>query len=420
MRLSLHKLKIFKKRTGQTLVMFALFIVVLILFIGLGIDIGFLYVTRANLSKSVDSACLVGVRNLSLGDNLAGSMARAAFRANYGLPGRDTGTVTPNVSISTDANNNRLVDISVTVTTRTYFIRILPTWRTFKVSSNAQGTRAKVVMTLVLDRSGSMNNEDSSGRSGADSLPPAVITFINFFDDNIDRVAMASFASHATLDVSMRRPFKTAIRNAVNALDFDGGTFGQGGLTNALVQNNTVTGLPGENIAKVAVFFTDGKANIVQDRLNCPPSSLINFGGYDSGNTVGFFNPSNGRWWPNSQNSSCTTSGGSPPCCSGVNRFQSNEDNSLKTFIRPNVTNEAEFRASQVAEAMRAQGMIVYSIGLGNAINRDFLRQIANDPESSTFNPNQPIGQAVFAPTADQLSDVFAKIAGQILLRLTK
>ena len=65
-----------------------------------------------------------------------------------------------------------------------------------------------------------------------------------------------------------------------------------------------------------------------------------------------------------------------------------------------NIANDAMYRAVQVANSMRAQGIVIYSIGLGDKISQAFLQQIANDPASSTFNPSEPVGQAVFAPTA--------------------
>jgi hypothetical protein len=77
---------------------------------------------------------------------------------------------------------------------------------------------------------------------------------------------------------------------------------------------------------------------------------------------------------------------------------------------------------------MRAEnsGMLVYSIGLGSNVDQAFLQQIANDPASSTYDPNQPVGEAVFAsncPSSQcnaQLQQVFQTIAAKILLRLTQ
>jgi hypothetical protein len=83
------------------------------------------------------------------------------------------------------------------------------------------------------------------------------------------------------------------------------------------------------------------------------------------------------------------------------------------------------YRTIQTAKTMQSQGIFVYSIGLGTAITnqavaQDFLRQVANDPASSTFNPNAPIGAAVFAPDTSTLTSVFQTIASMILLRITQ
>ena len=269
--------------------------------------------------------------------------------------------------------------------------------------------RPRLVMTLVLDRSGSMGAPPGQGSGVGAALVPAVTVFINNFDDNTDRAAMVGFATTITVDVPMGHPFKTSITAAVSNLVYTGGTFAQGGLTNALVQNNSVVTAPGENVLKVAVFFTDGMANIVQDTLNCGGApTLRNFGGFDSGNFVGFFDPSMGLEF-------CDTSGGVPPCCPGVSGFTSAIDGSLKSFVRTNVTADAEYRAIQVANDMRTAGMYVYSIGLGIGVNMPFLQQVANDPNSATFNPAQPAGLAVIANSPADLQTVFDQIASQIL-----
>jgi hypothetical protein len=142
-------------------------------------------------------------------------------------------------------------------------------------------------------------------------------------------------------------------------------------------------------------------------------ATLRNFGGFDTGTVVDFFDPSSGSVL-------CQTSGGTPPCCSGVSTFKSAIDGTNKSFLRQNVTADGEYRAVQTANAMRDQQMVVFSIGLGTGINKTFLQQVANDPASPTFDSNKPIGQAVFAPTAADLQNVFQTIASQILLRLTQ
>jgi hypothetical protein len=277
--------------------------------------------------------------------------------------------------------------------------------------------RPQLVMTLVLDRSGSMDPRrgplpigDGSGSGGGRYLAPAVTYFINHFDDNTDRAAVASFAWTASVDVAMQRPFKNAIANAVTNLTFNGATFIQGGLTNALVQNQSVIPGLGESMLKVVVLFTDGTANVVQDTLNCAGIPTLRcFGGYDVMDTVGCFDPISGTEMAG------TAGGGELQCCPGVSGLTTAIDGSFKAFHRSLVTADGLYRTIQVANDMRSAGMYVYTIGLGSGVNMTFLEQVANDPNSPTFNPAQPVGLAVVANDPSQLQAVFDQIALQIL-----
>jgi len=85
-----------------------------------------------------------------------------------------------------------------------------------------------------------------------------------------------------------------------------------------------------------------------------------------------------------------------------------------------NISADAAYRSLQVAGAMRAQNIVIYSIGLGNKISQTFLQEIANDPASPTFDPSQPEGEAVFAPDPSQLQAVFETIASKIVARITQ
>jgi hypothetical protein len=283
-------------------------------------------------------------------------------------------------------------------------MQILPQYKTLHISANAQTTRPKLIMSLVLDRSGSMNLN-----GGAQALPPAVQTFIDMFDDNIDHVAMVSFSSIATVDVPIRTGFQLPIISAANAMRFGGATFAQGGLLDGQAQINSVP-LTG-NVIKVAVFFTDGWANTNQDTLACPTRTLINYGGCSPPEAaVGWCGPGFAFINPNTGN---TTS------CRAT-QFFSQQNQKMEPLNITNISNDALYRAIQLSNQMRAQGIVVYSIGLGDKISQTFLQQIANDPNSPTFDPSQPVGEAVFAPTATDLQSVFQTIASKILLRLTQ
>jgi len=397
---------------GQTLLMFVLFMLVLFLFVGLGIDIGFAYITKANLSKAVDAACLTGMRNLSLGTVTASAMADSTFHANYGTPGRDVGTITPSITFGFDPNNNRTLDVSATATINTFFIRVLPSWKTLQVSADAQSTRSKLIMSLVLDRSGSMNDN-----GGASALPGAVIGFVNNFDDVNDRVSMSSFSYAASTDVALAQPFKAPITTAVNNLVFNGWTASQQGLTNGLVQNLSyspaVSAGTTESVVRVMIFFTDGLANTFLYTFNCGARNIA---------------PDRSLYDPNT---GAAASGGCTIPSSIPSVSPPPATVSTTSGCSP-LTIEAQKRALAVARLAQQQGVIVFSIGLGDGsgptecgfppLNQAFLYQVANDPNPANpaYDSSLPSGEAVFAPTASELADVFNQIASKILLRLTR
>jgi Flp pilus assembly protein TadG len=408
---------------GQVIVLLAFALPMLLLSLGLAIDLGFAFVTKAKLSKAVDAACLTAMRNLSQGQARATTLALSSFNANYGSTAFDFSPPTVSVAFSTGSNGQTLVTINATAIIKTYFMAILPEDQTLSVSDTAQATRGKLVMTVVLDRSGSMTSN-----GGSRALPPATISFINYFDNVNDKLAMASFASSASVDYSIGTGFIAPITSAVNAMSFAGGTFGLGGLTLAKAQNDSVPVVAGDNVIKVVVYFTDGYVNTIQDTFNCTSSlgrTLYNYGGHDSGTSVDFYNPANGTDWGTVDSSGYPKHSPSPDC-TGVTKFTSQSTGTQKSFSRLYVTADAQYRSIAVTNAMRDEGMYVYSIGLGTSVDSAFLKQIANDPSSSSYNSNQPTGMAVFAPSCPsstctaELQQVFQTIAAQILLRLTQ
>jgi Mg-chelatase subunit ChlD len=372
------------------------------------------------------------MKNLSQGQTTARTLALSSFTANYGTSGLDKSAPVVNVSFSTNSAGQTLVGVTATATIRTFFMRLLPQFQQISVANTAQATRGKLIMTVVLDRSASMKNN-----GGSTALPSAVTMFVNLFDNANDEVAMVSFASHARVDVAINYNFKTPITNAVNAMPYAGGTFGPGGLTLAQSQNDSVTVLPGQNVVKVVLYFTDGYANEIQDTFLCPASTVINYGGYDSGSSVDAFDPTNGTDWGTVPTSGTYKSDipytSKPDYCKSstgvyVKTFYSQQYNAQQSFTRTNVTAESVYRALQTTTAMRTETIptYIYSIGLGNSVDQAFLKQIANDPASTTYNPNQPVGMAQFVPNCPstqctaELQQVFLTIASRILLRLTQ
>jgi hypothetical protein len=332
-------------------------------------------------------------------------------------------------SSPTCPTSNVCATVNTQATVNTFFLGILPQFATLQVNSSSQSTRAHVIMTLVLDRSGSMTKN-----GGAAALPPAVNDFLPYFDNNNDHVSLVSFSSGATLDFPIGTNFITPITNAMNAMVFNGATFSPGGLAIAQTQEASVAPVLGSYTVQVVVFFTDGYANTIQQSFSCPAKTTYNFGGNApiENPDIVFFDPTGktefcyqgdppGISIGTPLSSAIPISPGGCPC-NWKGGFNATEfgPNTYESFTRANITAEAQWEAVNTANAMRGTGVVVYSIGLGNLINEQFLQQVANDPASPTFDASQPVGEAIFAPDASQLHEVFQQLAAKIILRLTQ
>ena len=403
---------------GSTLLTFVIMLPVVVLFVGLAIDLGIAYLAQAQVAKAVDASCLTGMRNYYQGTAQATAVAMAEFAANYGQPLWGAGPVTPTITFGTDANNNRNLTVNATAITKTFFIRMLPQWQTLQVSANAQATRANLIMSIALDRSGSMGIAPPSGSGGGAVLPGAVTDFINDFANGVDTVGMVSFASAVTNNVPIGTNFQTPIINAANAFVYSGATFTLGGLSNAYAQIASVQTPPNENVVKVCVLFTDGYANTSQDSFKVPTATLLQFGGYDSGTDVGFFNATGTQVGDESNPSGYSLGTKYTPTL-----FYSYFMGKSQSVVRANVTVDAAYRCIQIANAMRANGIFVSCIGLSSAasgVDQTFLQQVANDPAGPGYVPTAYDGIALIATSPAQVGQMFELIASKVLLRLSQ
>jgi hypothetical protein len=335
--------------------------------------------------------------------------------------------------------------------------------------------RRKVMMSVVLDRSGSMIPD-----GGAMAVQSAMPAFINLFNNSFDEVALLSFSSNARIDVPIGHNFIAPISKSIAGMQFGGGTFGTGAgnqpilssatgapMSLADLQNNSVAIMPVwwkrlfitkrrvlQKVSKVLVYFTDGMMNTVQDNFYCGPSAptvLVNYGGYDSGNFVGFFDPACS---PNTSGNGCTLEGGQVSQWSSYNglrgrvngfpydahgdicknaqgkpvtTFLSQQTGQQTPFIRANVTAESQYRAIYTANAMRTESPVptyIYTIGLGISVSpptQAFLAQLANDPRYPTYIPGQPAGEFFYianCPSPNctaELEAAFRAIASKLL-----
>jgi hypothetical protein len=422
-------LKAAKNESGQMMIMLALLLPLLFCFVGFGIDFGFAFVTKAQLAKACDAAALATMLNLGQGNTQATAIGQAKFYLNAnGNSQLYVSAPTPSIQIvpPSGPGGEPVVNVLGTAKIHTFFIGFAG-FPTLTITNYSQATRPPIFMSLVLDKSGSMGpNYDD----GAAALPGAVTDFLGYFLENTDQVGEVSFSYIGTPDVAISTTFKTPIENYVNGLaannykGFTGGTFAQGGLTWANTQITGVSPLP-TNAVPVVVFFTDGWANSIQSTV---AGSQVNFGGCAPAEfAVGWCNGVSCWYNANGNSIGGTVVGNSNTAvtCDGQNNFTATDTAPPDSLPNPasltinNIADEADYRAVQYANTMRAAGITVYAIGLGDKINQTYLQELANDPASSTYNANEPSGLAEFAPTASDLDTAFQTVASKILLRLT-
>jgi hypothetical protein len=279
-------------------------------------------------------------------------------------------------------------------------------------------------------------------------------------------------------------------------MTFDGATFGTGAGTNpynslhgpplnlADDQNKSVVMPAGQPETKVLVYFTDGLMNTIQDTFTCtnlsPQSTTYNYGGFDTGSTFEFYDPTKDTWetgdlsrlygdktttidglngtgcGPNNPNNPpggyfCNKSlpFNATNACKGPTQFFSQFAGAKKAFALTDISKDAKYRARYTAQQMRTESIPtwIYVIGLGTAVAGDpcteaNLATMANDPDADPASGKYPcasypgvynkseVSQGEFIPVPDcpsnqtkctsELEQAFEIIFAKVSLRLTQ
>jgi Flp pilus assembly protein TadG len=431
---------------GQMMPLIALFAVALIVMVGLVIDLGFAYITRAQLSKAVDAAVLAGMNNINLGTTTAGNVASATFAANYTLGKSPRVINTPTVSyyFGTDTGGNPTFSMAAKTQVNTYFVRVLgvlpgmPKWTTLTVGETAQVTRATLYVDLVLDRSSSIWGNGCPGTNPEDvhtMMYPSLTNFLSFFDETfngapLDHGGLVTFGTTGGVRVVISEPFITSVGNGGSATYAGASpnpaqyTFCEAGLSNSLVQLTNSVPPTGRFVVKAVVFFTDGDgatdANALRTPLSCGGRTTdVEIATVCGG--IAYLNPTNGA----ALNPACSNPG--TPGSGGNGKFNAAYANGGAVNITvDNVTTDARFRSIVMADKLRANKIAVYSIGLaatGNAI--EFDKEIANDPTQNhsmrgSYSATPYDGMFVLAPNGTDLAPAFQRIAEALLLQVVR
>jgi len=391
--------KLIRNQRGAIIAMVAISLVAILGIAGLAIDGARAYVTRAQLSRAVDAAALAGAASLRLGQATARQRMESLAAAN----GVDPALL--NITFGVNAEGENTVSVSANRIMPTTFMRVLGQTQV-DVGSIAEATVPPLDIVLVLDQSGSLK-----AMGAWDDLQNAASGFVDHFDDIIDQMGLVSFQLRATDRFMLNQPFVGAVKAAINGVTSDGDTNTGEGLRLAL--NQIQTGPVRDRSVRVVVFFTDGRPTAFRGQISGQDRMMAVFTTVSGGKMRGYFDdpdglPSDGVVWPAD---GCHLQI-APPQCFG--------------WAEPTIRTEAKDSGIQWADAIRDDGIFLFTIGLGNPAAGDpilvpdnaYLEYLAN--QDGVADPSQPQGSYYFAPTEAELDDVFNAVAQDILVRLTQ
>ena len=422
--------------------MVALCLLLLVGAVGLALDSGRAYLVRARLNAAVDAAGLAAARAVSRGEDAASRNASAiaaagrAFQANYpdGYLGSTPAMRAPVLAV--DAGRV-VVDTSATASMPVGLTAVMGFTR-LDIEASAQAVRRDLDLALVLDASTSL-------APAAQQVRDAAALFLDRFNPDTDRVALVRFAHGAVADAPIRataRGFdRPAMRQQLQATQFHGYTNSAEGLWLAREQLNAIAPMQRSTL-RVMLFFSDGVPTAFASRFGiAAPAGCGGVGVLVSdidGASV------RGLWRADRQDEAV-------PGCGAV-ALASNALPSLydaHAMPRPiqvvgggprpvtadptwtNVNRAARNLAEAMAAQARADGIHVYTIGLGPELEQhsgadhetgsDLLRCMANtaDAPARCRMPAQPAGVHCHAQDVQDLKPCFATLGAEIL-RLTR
>jgi Flp pilus assembly protein TadG len=369
---------------------------------GLAIDLGRGYLLKAHLSRAADAAALAAARALRAGPTEAEARARAVAEANgveAGLRG-----ATLSLRFGTNELDEETVTVTASLPTPTLLMK-LAGQDMLKVRSAAVAAVPPVDLVLVLDQSGSLDEANAW-----DDLQDAAKQFVSHFDDEIDQMGLVTFNLRAEAHFPIKQPFRAEAEQVIDTTNALGYTNAGEGLRLAyeLFQGPSVR----DRSAKVVVFFTDGRPTAYRGGEGLPMDKRDRLlATYSGPNVMGYWNnPDDVPMHIRPPADGCVTI----PVCFGYIR-------------RSNVFENARENGAYWADRIRADGVFVYTVGLGDTSrppgsilqpDQDYLRELAN--EDGFTNPEQLKGNMYFAPSAGEIRTVFSLLAQDLFARLTR
>ena len=257
------------REKGVSLILGVISLVMIIPMLGLSVDAGILYASKARLQSAVDGASLAAARALNLGQTIQEQTANAQqnavnwFYANFPAGNWSTSSTQMTTSSVTVTTGTNVRSISVTASSNvpTYFMKWFNINST-TISAIGTASRRDVVIMMVMDRSGSMNSNN-----GCSNMRSAAKIFTGQFAAGRDMIGMVEFGDTAWVDSSPTTDFQTVLGYTNNSGS------GSGLIDTINCNDNTNTpqalslgynelykaNLPGA--FNILMFFTDGIPN---------------------------------------------------------------------------------------------------------------------------------------------------------------
>jgi Flp pilus assembly protein TadG len=264
-----------RHQDGVILLLGCLCLPVIMGMLGISIDLSILYSVKARLQTACDGAAMAALRSLSLGQTIssqttaATAVANSWFRANYssGFMGTYNTSNPPTVAVAQNASTLlTTVDITASTTVPTYFMKY---WNAGAnvITTTSQASRRNVVITLVLDRSGSMSNVNNSynGQTPCQVMVTAAKQFTGMFQPTRDYLGLVTFAGSVNIAQSPTTNFQSVLgysnsagsgNGVLDNITCSGGTNTPTAVSIAWNENYKVQ-LPGA--LNVIVLMTDGQ-----------------------------------------------------------------------------------------------------------------------------------------------------------------
>jgi len=391
-----------RNQRGAVLAIVAVSMVILLGMVGLAVDGGNLYWNDSQLSRAVDAGALGAAGALRLGQSMALQRATSLAAANGVDPGSH-GDETLSINFGTNSFGEATVTVTATRVVPMYFMRVLG-HNQATVSAVAEATVPPLDIVFLIDQSGSL------GDNGAwDDLQIAAKNFVDKFDDNLDQMGLVSYQIRGTDRFALGAPFRNSIKNKIDLMQSAGDTNTGEGLRLARLQIEN--GPVRDRSVKVVVLFTDGRPTAFRDNLGSTCADCV---------MAVCTTPCNIRGaWNDPDNLPTDAIATNPPRCQGY-------PSSCYGRNEPQARDEARQSGIVRANEIRADGIYIFAIGLGNpnagnallVPDNNYMKLLAN--VDGAADPSQPQGGYYFAPSPAELNAVFEQLAQDIVVRLTQ